>query len=344
MDILNEIFFGNSVKDWGISLIIIVGTILVINKLIVYVNRNVLQKIAAKNTNQLDDVLLSSLERPVLVGTTLIALFIATRRLTMEPKTLIIIENAFKILIAINITWLISRFADALISEYGRRVDNKLLPLVRRTILILVWVIGIVTALNNVGIEINAILGTLGIGGVAVALAAQDTIKNIFGGITIYTDGPFRIGDIIQFDSYEGTVQDIGIRSTRILTYEQRLVTVPNYKLMDASVVNISAEPSRRVVIKLGLTYDTSPQKMKDAIDLLKELPDNVENIEANTIAVFSDFGDSALLITYIYYITKGMDIRESTSKVNFEILNRFNNAGLNFAFPTQTVYIENIT
>ncbi|MDR3246985.1 MAG: mechanosensitive ion channel family protein [Prevotellaceae bacterium] len=341
---LDEIFWSNSVRDWGISLIIVIGTIFVVNKLIIYVNRNVLQKIAAKSKNQLDDLLLSSLEKPVLVGVTLGALLIATTRLTMEPKMLTTIENAFKILIAINITWLISKFANALISEYGKRVDNKLLPLIRRTVLILVWVIGVVTALNNVGIEIDAILGTLGIGGVAVALAAQDTIKNIFGGITIYTDAPFRIGDIVQFDSYEGTVQDIGVRSTRILTYEQRLVTVPNYKLMDASVVNISAEPSRRVVIKLGLTYDTSPQKMKEAIDLLKELPENIENIEANTVAVFSDFGDSALLITYIYYIKKGLDIRESNSLVNFEILNRFNDAGLNFAFPTQTVYIEKIT
>jgi MscS family membrane protein len=173
----------------------------------------------------------------------------------------------------------------------------------------------------------------------AVALAAQDTIKNIFGGITIYTDAPFRLGDTIRFDEYEGTVQDIGIRSTRIITYEQQIVSVPNYKLMDASIINISAEPSRRVVITLGLTYDTTPQKMKEAIEILKKLPANISEIEENTIAVFSAFGDFALLITYIYYIKKNLDIRESTSKVNFEILNGFNEAGLNFAFPTQTIY-----
>jgi MscS family membrane protein len=112
---------------------------------------------------------------------------------------------------------------------------------------------------------------------------------------------------------------------------------------MDASVVNISVEPSRRVVIKLGLTYDTAPDKMLEAIDILKKIPQAVNEIDASTIAVFSDFGDFALGITYIYYIKKDRDIRESNSKVNFEILNKFNAAGLNFAFPTQTVY-ANVT
>jgi MscS family membrane protein len=339
LDILDKPFAGNSVKDWGISILIIIVAIIV-NKLIVLLNKNYIKKLAARSENQLYDILSSSLERPVLFGVMLAALWIAAIRLNMSQETFNIIKKAYQILIVINATWLISKFANALVTEYSKRVENRLMPLMKRTLLIIIWVIGIVTALNNVGIDVTTLLGTLGIGGVAVALAAQDTIKNIFGGITIYTDAPFRIGDIIQFDSYEGTVQDIGIRSTRIFTYEQRMITVPNYKLMDASVVNISIEPSRRIVIKLGLTYDTTPQKMENAIDILKKIPETVNDIEENTIAVFSDFGDSALLITYIYYIRKGADIRETTSKVNFEILNNFNNAGLSFAFPTQTIYL----
>jgi MscS family membrane protein len=338
MDFLNKILWGNSIQEWIISASIIVIAVIV-NKLITLLNKNVLKKIAARSASQLDDILLNSFEKPALFGVILVAIWIAAERLNLGTKTHNIIEETYRVLIALNITWFASKFTSSLILEYGVRMNSRLLPLIKRTVLILIWAIGIVTALHNVGIQIASILGVLGVGGVSIALAAQDTIKNIFSGITIVTDAPFRIGDIIQFDSYEGTVQDIGLRSTRILTYEQRMVSVPNFKLMDASVINISAEPARRVLVKLGLTYDTTPMKMKEAIDILKKLPMVVSEIEENTVAVFSDFGDFALVITYIYYIKKGLDIRESSSKVNFEILNNFNNAGLNFAFPTQTVY-----
>jgi MscS family membrane protein len=338
MDFLNKIFWGNSVKTWLISLAIIVIAIIV-NKLVTFLNKNVFRKIAAKTNHKIDDILLDSAEKPVMFGIMLVAIWFATAHLNMSDKMHNIIEKAYHILIVINVTWFVSTFTSSLISEYSTRINNRLLPLIRRTALIFVWIIGIVTALHNAGVEIASILGVLGVGGVSIALAAQDTLKNIFSGVTIVTDAPFRIGDIIQFDSYEGVVQDIGLRSTRILTYDQRIVSVPNYKLMDASVVNISAEPSRRVITKLGLTYDTAPHKMQEAIDILKTTPQKVNEIEANTIAVFSDFADFALVITYIYYIKKNCDIRESTSKVNFEILNNFNEAGLNFAFPTQTIY-----
>jgi MscS family membrane protein len=341
MDLLNKIFCGNSVKEWIISLSIIVIAVTV-NKLIAMLNKNVLRKMAMKSSHKLDDILLDSMEKPVMFGVILVAVWIAVGRLNMDTKMYNIIEIAYHILIILNVTWFISKFTDSLILEYGGRINNRLLPLIKRTVQIIIWIIGIVTALNNIGVEIASILGVLGVGGVSIALAAQDTLKNIFSGITIVTDAPFRIGDVIQFDSYEGVVQDIGLRSTRILTYEQRIVSVPNCKLMDASVINISAEPSRRVVIKLGLTYDTSPQKMQEAIVILKKIPEVVAEIEANTVAVFSEFGDFALNITFIYYIKKDSDIRESTSKVNFEILNNFNIAGLSFAFPTQTLLIEN--
>jgi MscS family membrane protein len=222
-------------------------------------------------------------------------------------------------------------------------IDARLLPLVKRGVLVIVWFVGIVTAFHNIGITITTLLGTLGIGGIAFALAAQDTIKNIFGGITIFTDHTFRIGDVINFNSTEGTVADIGLRSTRILTYDKRLVTIPNYKLTDALVTNISSEPGRRIVMDIGLTYDTSPAGMEEAIQILKAMPGKVSGVrERDITVVFYEFGDSALIIRFIYFIRKSADILETRSKVNFEILNTFSQAGLNFAYPTQTVYFGN--
>jgi MscS family membrane protein len=220
-------------------------------------------------------------------------------------------------------------------------MDPKLLPLAKRTVLIIIWLLGIITALHNAGLNLSTLLGTLGIGGIAFALAAQDTIKNIFGGVNLFIDRPFCIGDVIKFDTMEGRVIDIGLRSTRIYTYECRIVTIPNYKLTDALITNVSSESSRRIVAELGLTYDTSTEKMQEAIDMLKKIPEKVNEINKHDVTVaFTDFGSSALIITYIYFVNRNANVYETRSKVNFEILKSFNQAGLNFAFPSRTLYI----
>jgi MscS family membrane protein len=167
----------------------------------------------------------------------------------------------------------------------------------------------------------------------------------MFGGVTIFTDNTFGIGDVISFDSTEGTVVDIGLRSTRIRTYDKRLVTIPNYKLTDAVITNISSEPGRRIVMDIGLTYNTTPEKMQEAMDLLKDMPNRVPDVRDKDMTVaFTEFGDSALIIRFVYFIRKNADNFDTRTKVNFEILNSFTQAGLNFAFPSKTLYIENNT
>ena len=259
-----------------------------------------------------------------------------------------VVDNAYSILIVLDITWFFGRLFSSLLQVYwGKQSNgqaNKMMPIIKRTILVIVWLIGIVMALSNVGVNISALLGTLGIGGIAFALAAQDTVKNVFGTFTILTDKPFSIGDTIRVDSYEGTVVDVGVRSTKIMNYDKRIITFPNYKITDTSIVNISSEPMRRVVLNLGLTYDTTSEKMKEALELLKSIPKRVENVSSNPsdiVAVFTEYSDSALVIMYIYFIEKQGDILGVTSNMNMEILAAFNKAGLNLAFPTRTVYIQ---
>lgn len=258
------------------------------------------------------------------------------------------VDNIYRILIILDITWVFTRLFSGLLENYwGRKANGeviKMMPVIRRTMLVIVWIIGIVMALSNVGVNISALLGTLGIGGIAFALAAQDTVKNIFGAFTIFTDKPFGIGDIINVNGSEGTVIDVGVRSTKILGYDRRITTLPNYKITDASIINITSEPMRRVTVKLGLTYDTTPEKMKEALDILRAIPQRVEYVSVNPsdiIANFTDYGDSALVITYYYFIEKQGNILSVTSNMNMEILTSFNEAGLDFAFPTQTIYLQ---
>ena len=342
----NELW-GNTIENWGISILIILGAITIV-KLLSLLGKKVIKPFVTGTDNHLDDVIFYSLEAPVKFAIILLGIWIAIHRLVYPDSFVKVVDNAYSILIVLDITWFFGRLFSSLLQVYwGKQSNgqaNKMMPIIKRTILVIVWLIGIVMALSNVGVNISALLGTLGIGGIAFALAAQDTVKNVFGAFTILTDKPFSIGDTIRVDSYEGTVVDVGVRSTKIMNYDKRIITFPNYKITDTSIVNISSEPMRRVVLNLGLTYDTTSEKMKEALELLKSIPKRVENVSSNPsdiVAVFTEYSDSALVIMYIYFIEKQGDILGVTSNMNMEILAAFNKAGLNLAFPTRTVYIQ---
>ena len=342
----NELW-GNTIENWGISILIILGAIIIV-KLLSLLGKKVIKPFVTGTDNHLDDVIFYSLEAPVKFAIILLGIWIAIHRLVYPDSFVKVVDNAYSILIVLDITWFFGRLFSSLLQVYwGKQSNgqaNKMMPIIKRTILVIVWLIGIVMALSNVGVNISALLGTLGIGGIAFALAAQDTVKNVFGAFTILTDKPFSIGDTIRVDSYEGTVVDVGVRSTKIMNYDKRIITFPNYKITDTSIVNISSEPMRRVVLNLGLTYDTTSEKMKEALELLNSIPKRVENVSSNPsdiVAVFTEYSNSALVIMYIYFIEKQGDILGVTSNMNMEILAAFNKAGLNLAFPTRTVYIQ---
>ncbi len=238
-----ESIYNNSVNDWLISIGIILGAFL-LNKIIILLNRHVIRKITAKTNSKLDDILFQMLQAPVLFGIILVAIWVAAERLVFSEQILDIIDKAYKILIVVNITWFASRLTRALIEEFllkkpdddenSKKLDLHVVLLIRKTFTFIIWVIGIVFALHNAGYQVSALLGTLGIGGLAFAFAAQDTLKNIFGGFTVFADKPFKIGDRIIVDGKDGIVEDIGIRSTRIRTLERKLVVIPNSKISDA--------------------------------------------------------------------------------------------------------------
>lgn len=348
---LEREFWGNTLENWGISIIIILATI-VFTKVVAYLGKRFIKPYTQRSKNKFDDMIYNSIDSPLLFGIMLIGIWIAIHRLVYPARFITIVDDAYRILIVLNITWLFARLSNGFIEEYwirrkdgtqrAQRFSGKMMPVIKRTLLVIVWIIGIVMALSNVGVNISALLGTLGIGGIAFALAAQDTVKNIFGAFTILSDRPFTIGDTIRVDNFEGTIIDVGIRSTKMRNYDKRIITFPNYKIADAYIINITSEPMRRVVMSIGLTYDTTPDKMNQALDMLRQMPKKVQFVSPkDLVANFSDFTDSALVITFIYFIENKGDIGKVTSNVNMEILSSFYQAELSFAYPTQTVYIE---
>ncbi|MDR2910764.1 MAG: mechanosensitive ion channel family protein [Bacteroidales bacterium] len=348
-DLTNTVFLNNPLYKWLISALIIISAIL-LSKLVHWISRNIIAKLINKTKTNIDNVLFEKIEKPIACAIIIFGIWLALKHLFFSEKIGQYINDSYKILIIINTTWLISRVVNEAVREFIQRsidksgsdkFDNSVVHTLSKTINAAIWAFGIIIALGQIGVSIGALITGLGIGGVALALASQDTIKNIFAGIVLFVDRPFKIGDRIKIDTFDGVVEDIGIRSVRIRTLDKRLITMSCSKVADSVIENVSSEPVHRVVLSLGLTYNTTPQQMQLALDLLKQMPNFVLEIKNDVSTYFNNYGDFALHITFIYYIRKKADWYETQSKVNLKILSLFNENNLKFAFPTNTVIIE---
>ncbi|MBR2177613.1 MAG: mechanosensitive ion channel [Paludibacteraceae bacterium] len=347
-DFLSYRIYKNEVQEILISLAFILGAI-VLGRLVRWFAEKILPKLTAKTETQLDDVLVEVLKAPMLFALTLVGFWIGIKRLSMPVNVMAMIADIYKFLLVISATWFISRAVSTFINvilkekvnDESSRMDEHALSLIKKVSSFVIWSIGVITALNNAGVDVGALIAGLGIGGVAIALAAQDTAKNIFAGMMILFDRPFKIGELITIDGTTGYVEDMGIRSTKLRTYSGQLVVIPNYKTADSNLTNITREPSRRIELNVGLTYSTTPEQMRQAMDILRNLPSSVDGIEDKVKVYFTSFGDFSLNITCWYYIKKDSDLFETQSAVNLQVLDEFNAHGLDFAFPTQTLYVN---
>ena len=342
----DKVYFGNSVWIWLASLLGIVASCL-LGRTIYWVFSKTIKAFTSKTKNSLDDLVVDLIEKPIIAALIATGIYFSLNILTLPGLAESTISKAFAVAVTFIAAWLIARFFEAfyrnVMVPWAKKTDNdlddQLLPIIRTGIRSVIWIMAVIIGLSNAGYNVGAMLAGLGIGGLALAMAAKDTVSNVFGGFTIFTDKPFKVGERIQVSNVDGTVVEIGLRSTRIKTLDGRIVTMPNSKFADSAVENISSEPSRKIVLNLGLTYDTTPEQINEAIETLKEIASKNSSIEENIVTSFNGFGDFALNVLFVYYITKGEDIAQTQTDMNLEILKCFNEKKLEFAFPTQTLY-----
>lgn len=348
MEFLSEEIYGNSILKWIISFAIAVISIVLSRGIYLFI-KNVLKKRAEKTEGKLDDIIIESLEKPIVFGVIIAGIWYASLQLELPQKLTHIGSKIYYILIIFLLTWFIIKVVDAVIDEYIVPVFNKgesslnseMTPIIRKTLKTCIWVISGMIALKNAGYDVGALLAGLGIGGLAFALAAQDTISNMFGGVTVFTDKQFKIGDRIKVTGIDGFVREIGIRSSRIQTLEGRIVTLPNSVFAKNAVENISSEPNRKIVLNLGLVYKTTHDEIEKCMKILKEIVYKENTTENECVVFFTNFGAYSLDVQLVYYIRKEADVAETQSKINLEILRLFNENNIGFAYPTQTVYCE---
>ena len=227
------------------------------------------------------------------------------------------------------------------------KFDDMLVPIVRKSLRVTVVLFALVSIAQSLSDKpVSALLAGLGLGGLAFALAAQDTIKNLFGSLVIFTDKPFGLGDRINYDGHDGVIEEVGLRSTRLRRLDGHQVTIPNGELANKSIHNIAKRPFIRRIFTLGVTYDTTPEKVSRAKEILEDILKDHEGMDPKGEMLprvyFSDFSASSLdfKCMYWYHPAAYWDYMNFSEWVNLEILRRFNEEGIEFAFPTQTIHL----
>lgn len=226
-------------------------------------------------------------------------------------------------------------------------LDDQLAPLITKSLKVLVVILGVLLVLQNFGFNVFSLLAGLGLGGLALALAAQDTAANVFGSITIILDRPFQVGDWVKIGDTEGTVEEIGFRSTRIRTFYQSLVSIPNATVAKEKIDNLGLRPKRRLRHNLGITYETPKEQILKFMDSIRYNLTQRPEVDKESITVaFNSMGDFSLqiLINCFVTVSDGDQELRIQQELLFEIMDAAKINGVEFAYPTQLVYQRAVT
>lgn len=342
-------FMANPVWQYLAALIYVVLA-LYAAKLTNYLVQVKLRKMVRETEAETDDRLLDLAHGPVKVVVFVVLLHVGLRFFVWPEWAKTFISDGLKIVVAGSLTYLLLKMVDLGMQIWQRRIsasgevvlDMHLFPVIRKTAKVFVIVVAILVTSQNLGMNVTGLLASLSIGGLAVGLAAQDTLSNLFGAVALFVDKPFRVGDCIQFEKIDGTVEGIGLRSTRIRNQDGHLVVVPNRTMANASLTNVSKRPNIKTMMNIGLTYDTPAEGVQRAIKIIEDVY-RPHPKTTDLIVSFDKFESSSLNILVVHWwdSTDNKDYLANFQLLNLELKRRFDEAGICFAYPSRTVYLK---
>ncbi len=338
---------------WLLALLCLFAAV-VVQKILIGTFSRLMQHMAERTETRLDNVLLKAAEKPAGWLVLVIGIILALHVLQPADQAWVIITIMDRVGRAASIilgAWFLLRLLDGMSAYFAARarqtespLDDQLVPFISKTLKLFIIITAVLVVAQNMGYSVSGLIASLGIGGIAVAMAARDTIANVFGSVMILVDRPFTVGDWIRTAEFEGVVEEIGFRSTRIRTFEKTLVNVPNSALANMVIDNVDARNVRRVRMRIGLTYDTTPEQMEHAIRGIEEILKNHSGVDKGfSLVKFDEFADSSLSI-FLYYFTTSKaweEYLQVRQEVNLAIMHLLEGLGLSFAFPSRTVYLH---
>ena len=329
---------------------IIIVLVILLRHVVTKIVFHQLKKLAAKTETTLDDKLFPALEGPADMLVLVLGIFAALTVLPLSERVDRLVTNGARVATLVVLTWALIRAGGAVLAHLEEIAHEKqmtvatFMPLIKKTLFVVAVVLGLLVTAQSLGWPVMGLLGAAGIGGLAFALAAQDTIANLFGSFVVVMDHPFRVGDVVRIGTAEGRVEDIGLRSTKIRTAARTLIVLPNKTVASEAITNYTRMPQRRVDQTIGLTYNATPDQMQTIAEDIRQLLRSDPGVQADSVLVhFAEYGDCSLNIHLVYFAVdpdwaRHMDLRE---RINLKIMRAVAARGLEFAFPTQTVLLD---
>ena len=345
-DILQISFLQNSLLDYLISLATFFIGFFVI-KILKAISLHRLKAWSKKTATTIDDFSIRMVEKNLIPLLYFVVLYAAFKSLTLAPS----LSKVIDISVAVILTFFGVRFIVALIDYslgiYWREKEidmnrQRSLQGILRVIKFLVWAAAVTFLLDNIGFRVSTIIAGLGIGGIAVALAAQTVLGDLFSYFTIFFDRPFETGDFIIVGDFLGTIEHIGIKTTRVRSLSGEQLVFSNTDLTNSRIKNYKRMDKRRIVFRLGVTYQTSLEQLKEIPGIIKDIINNINDTIFDRAHFFS-YGDFSLVFEVVYYVNSGdyniyMNIQQ---EINFRIKEEIEKRGIEFAYPTQTLYLQ---
>ena len=309
-----------------------------------------LKRLTARTETKYDNLLLKLLRGPVKVVAFVIFLNVGLGVFDWPARAQLLLSRGLIVVVACSVTYvalkvvelLLGVWREKIVSAQDRAFAEQLFPLLRKVAKVGIVIAAAVLTADNLDIKITSLLAGLSVGGLALGLAAQDTVANLFGAVAIFLDKPFYIGDLIKVEGVDGTVESIGLRSTRIRNGDGHHVTIPNKTMGNAIITNVTRRPAIKTEMNLGLTYNTPVEKVKRATVILEEIF-RANPKTADLIISFNKFADSALNI-FVIHVWNGTDAKThfaEMQELNLQIKQRFDAEKIELAFPTQTIYLK---
>lgn len=348
--LLEHKIFGNPIWQYLASMIYIILAFYA-SKLLDALIQVQFRRWASRTKSKLDDLLVELIRGPVKVIAFVVLLHIGLRLFSWPEWGAHFISNGLKITVACSLTYVVLKAVELLMGVWRKRVegthdsvlDMQLFPIIQKALKIFVVVVAILVTSQNLGMNVTGLLASLSIGGLAIGLAAQDTLSNLFGAVAIFADKPFRVGDRVKLDAgIDGTVEAIGLRSTRVRNLDGFLITVPNRTMANANIVNVSQRPTIKTALNIGITYDTPAPRIERALQLIEEIYSGHPLTHDLQIG-FDKFEASSINISVVHWCkpTTAKDYQVAIQSMNLALKERFDKEKINFAFPSQTVYLK---
>jgi len=330
--------------------VVIFVAFFIISKAFLIISQNFILKLTRKTKTKVDEYIVERTGKPISLILMLIGLRLAIFPLGLSENITRIADLIVSSFIAVIATYIIILIIDILLDNWGKQwaertksaIDTQLLDLLHRFSKIIFSVIAFLFILDMWGVQIGALLASLGIAGIAVAFALQNTLGNIFGGISMIIDKTIKVGDIIEVDANtRGYVVEIGLRSTKIRTFDNQIITVPNGRLSTEKIQNfVTKDPSARVVIQFGVAYGSDIDKVKKIV--LKEINQiKVLKKDKEPLVRFIEMADSALLFKAYFWVNDYRDRIPATDKANERIYKALNKSKISIPFPQMDVHIK---